>query len=342
MIEKATGIDKEVLTRASKVPTIMFGVGPVLDGTTRTRSDQVHTLPEKVDLQFWSNNLAKAASILYKYNAAEKFFVMGGRTGGPQYASESEIIEGKMKDLGVPADIIGTEDQSYDTPTNLLNFLNEYTNEDAPITGPTVDILAVSSHIHRTRVFAKVFAIPVRNAFAAEEVMRYQARKNPEGELDSTQWNNEELQEIEDMLNMKSPSSFFANKRGVEQQEYGERALLDNLWVREALQYPERMAKVIAEIKNNARMYEMVRIQVAVHGKEAMTRLGINLADGPDRLRAALRNVPWSILSPEEKQKTVTQWKEENISSQGWPEELLEKYKRLMSYTHTPTTTSNI
>lgn len=332
--------DKEVdLPRSSKVPTIMFGNGPVLDGETRTRTDHVHTLPGKEDIPFWSNNLAKAASILYKHNAAEEFFVMGGRTGGPDYASESEIIREKMKDLEIPSDIIRIEDQSYDTPTNLVHFLNEYTSKDAPIAEPTVDILGISSHLHRIRVFAKLFALQVRNAFAAEEVMRYQARKNPQGELDSTQWNDKELQKIEDMLNMKSPSSFFANQQGIEQQEYGERAFLDNLWVREALTYPERMPKVIAEIENDARMYEMVRIQFAVHGEEAMTSLGINLTDNPDKLRAGLRNVNWPILSPEEKQKTVAQWKKENISS-GWPEELLEKYKRLMNYT--PTTTSNI
>lgn len=49
------------------------------------------------------------------------------------------------------------------------------------------------------------------------------------------------------------------------------------------------MPKVIAEIKNDARLYEMVRIQFAVHGEEAMTRLGINLTDDPDELRAALK-----------------------------------------------------
>lgn len=217
--------NKEVdLTGSSKVPTIMFGVGPVLDKETRIRIDQAHALPGNEDVPFWSDNLAKAASILYKHNAAEEFFVMGGRTGGSQYASESEIIRKKMKNE-IPSDIIRIEDQSYDTPTNLIHFLNEYTSEDAPITEPTVDLLGISSHLNRIRAFAKIFAIPVRNAFAAEEVMRYQARKNPQGVLDSTQWNNEELQEIEDMLNMKTPSSFLqiskvSNSKSMENERF--------------------------------------------------------------------------------------------------------------------------
>lgn len=309
------------IIKSSHEPLLIFGQGPVIDSKTRQIVQATNTPQGQEGINFWSKNLAAAARVLYERKVADNFIVMGGKTGGQEHASESGLIGREMKVLGIPANNIKLEEKSHDTLTNLVNFLNLYTNQDAPVDELTISILATSYHIPRLRVLMQLFAIPVKDGFVADEVLRYAARAGDVPDYEA-------VRGIEERLDMNYPQYFYSRQQGTEQRDIVDRSIKDDLWTRELLEYPAKWLPVVAEIKNDKRLRAIIEKVYTIYPKEELDRFGLNPADPSELLRSRLRQITYGGL--ESVGVNVDQWVQEN-KTQGWPPAIMQRLRSLLS-----------
>ena len=145
---------------------LVFGQGPVIDSTTREYAEGTAKkgMPVSEDVNFWSDNIAKAAAELYLRKQTKEIVVMGGPTGGAQYDSEAGLIGKKLEKLGVPSSAIRLEKTSTNTLLNVVNLLNE--NPQLVGADKSIGILGSDYHIGRIRVLMDMFDIPIgKNVF---------------------------------------------------------------------------------------------------------------------------------------------------------------------------------
>jgi hypothetical protein len=319
-------ITPEVLKQETR-PLLIFGIGPVVDTVSKQKPEDVKATVGQETVPFWSHDLAFAASILHSLGDADAIYPMGGRTGGADYRSESALIAEKVHGFGAKPDVIRLEEESYDTPTNVINFLNLYAPKGVKPEDFTVDVLAAAFHLNRVRVLMKLFAVPVKHAYMAEEVIRFYAR----GYSEPQDWDNSALDQVDSILQVNGNTSFYESRKGLEQRTYNDRLLHDNFWVREMLEYPSRILFPAADIQDDTRLREIVRIAMAVHGEE-LADYGFDVEnDTPEQLREKMRKKPWPFIDPAEKEQIVAGWKKENLTT-GWPSKISEKLDRLLAY----------
>lgn len=264
-------IPKELAVRAPKTQEVektsldsifIFGQGPVIDVSTRERAGNVKTEKGFEDVNLWSDNLAKAASELYKRKVMREIIVMGGKTGGEEYKSEAELISWYLQKYGVPKDAIKLENRSTNTLENLVNVLNDYLDKDQG-SYKDVGVLSANYHLPRIRLLMQLFHISYKNAFSAEEVVRYVAR---EGE----KWDSATLLEIERRLDIdaaaKTPHpklapGYYPQKSGTEQKGIHERAQDEDVFSKYLLEVPENWLGYLARLSNRNRMREILADQ---------------------------------------------------------------------------------
>lgn len=203
------------------------------------------------------------------------------------------------------------------------------------MTEPEVDVLGSYWMLNRIKTFMKIFQVPVRNAFSAEEVLRFDARAlRGRLTLDATKWNAEKLQELDDTVEMNDRSKFYTKQEGTEKRDFHERLLHDNLWVREMMMYPSRLLQPSANIQNDNRVRAIVALATKLYGEE-LEPYGFDLEnDDPQTLRAKMRTFPWPFIPDDEKGKLVKSWAEETKSGQ-WPEVIMDRLKMLEDYSPT-------
>ncbi len=223
-------------------PILIFGQGPVIDKVTRTMPIKGYTPLGEEAVNFWGENLAKAASIMYKQNHDQQIIVMGGRTGGENYDSESNLIAKELVKHGVPESAIKNEKLSKETIVNLLGLYRMLRSGE--IKGEAFDIMGAPHHVARIKVLMRLFDIPFTNAFSADEVLRWKVRNNNE---ESGRWDDAKLNAIERRLQMNT-DEYYAVKFGEEKKPYRERMLFEDVLIRELLERPESWLGRVAEI----------------------------------------------------------------------------------------------
>lgn len=223
---------------------LVFGQGPVIEKDTRQRASDVSKGEGSEDINLWSRTLAQAAAKLYKRGQAREIIVMGGKTGGNDYASEAQLIGKKLEELGVPLSAIKLEEDSTNTLENIVNMLNKYPE----LKKNNLGILGSNYHIGRLRVLMDMFDVPYKTAFSAEEVLRFAARPT----LGSEGWDQETLSDIEKRLNLnqaqRTPLSekdqelgpgYYGRNMGEEQKTIDRRLKEDDVWRRVLGETPE-------------------------------------------------------------------------------------------------------
>ncbi len=222
---------------------LVFGQGPVIDSESRVSAGGEVGHPVKEDVNFWSDTIATAAWELYKRKQTREIVVMGGKTGGEEYASEAQLIAGKMEKLGIPTSAIKLEQTSTNTLENIVNMLNQY--PELAENGRSIGILGSNYHIGRLRVLMEMFDVPIaKNVFSSEEVFRFAAR-------DQEEWDHGALLDIENRLNLneaqvplsqrdaKLSPGYYGLQKGEERTTIDTRLKQDDVWRRVLDEIPE-------------------------------------------------------------------------------------------------------
>lgn len=288
---------------------LVFGQGPIIDQSTKLRAKDANTERDKEGTNFWSQDLAESASILYKKGETREIIIMGGVTGGEEYKSEAALIGQKLKELGVPDGAIKLEDESKNSLENLVNVLNNYIDPKKENYG-SLGILGSNYHLPRLRLLMTAFGINYHTAFSSEEVLRYAAR---EGET----WDNQKLLEIENRLNIAdasktqvsskdSPASpYYEAQKGEESNNISERAKMEDVWTRSLLEIPEYWIGYIGRIDDP----ERIRTILEKQDPNKLKKHGIDLLEPNDVIKSKL-------LKIERKMPDVEDWK-----GKDWPKE---------------------
>lgn len=282
---------------------LIFGQGPVLNKETRIKANKDNTkITDETDINMWANTLATAAYGLYKRGQTREFIVLGGRTGEEAYLSEADKIAEEMIKCGVPKEAIRREQRSSNTLENIANVLNDYV--DATDQYQKVGVLGSNFHIPRIKLLMQIFGIPYKEAFSAEEVMRYVAREGREWE----QWDQEMLLEIERRLDMeeatKTPVSprdkvdlYYQKKQGEEKKNIARRVQEEDVYSRALLSVPENWLMYIGRLNNNERMLKILARQ---DQQMLQKKFGIDLsADSADLIRQKLKSIKRIVLHPD-------------------------------------------
>ncbi len=325
---------------------LVFGQGPVIDSDSRLKAGDAMIAQGKEDVSFLSQDQANAASLLYKRGAIKNIVNLGGNTGGKDpegkdYKSEAELIADYMVKFGIPESAIGLEQLSNDTLENIRNFLNIYdTHDEIKKQGFQFDILVAPFHGPRVNILMQLFDLPVRHTFHSTEVIRYAARAVPGGgdvvglTTDSSQWNNEELSRIEDMVDLNDPTKYSKQKKGSESRDILDRYVKDEMWTRELLEYPEKWLPEVGKILNSNRVGRILqKVEVLYPGmlkdKYDIVLSGLTVgAPEFDEITSKLKNIPAYLgLSGD----IVEQWKASAIAGEEWPEDTKRKRDALLA-----------
>lgn len=322
-IEKA---EAKEASPASIETVLIFGQGPVIDAQTRLKASDANTPIGGEDINFWSDNLAQAAADLARLDPSlQHFAVMGGPTGGEQYASEARLIAKKMQEKGVSGDSIKLEEMSNDTIENIVNFLNLHDNT-GNIDEQRYSTLSAKYHSVRVGVLMKLFAVPVKHRFQSEEILRYVARttsdpNNPSKHIpthDSIQWDQQQLQILEDQLDINDQTKYTKKKIGTEQRNIADRYIKDDLFLRELLQYPEKWLPYVGKLENDQRVQTILQQTENLYPGMLHEKYGVQAANDIASIKAKLQQITHTPLSDE----TMNQWAKESKSG-DWPEEVL-------------------
>jgi hypothetical protein len=248
LIQKEASPKKEVNLDKSEV-LLIFRQGPVIDRITREKASDTNAQKGQEDINFWSRDLAHAASILLKKGAVKKLAVMGGPTGGKNYASEAELIKKEMTKHGVPGEHVKVENESIDTISNIVNYLKLHETPEEAIDYVTYSILTTKYHSTRVKVLMKLFALNVKNSYTSSEILRRYGRTH----MDSSKWDSSVLNELDARENMDD-DQYYSNKKGTERKPFSERFIREAVYTREIMEHPEIFLQYINRINNDKRV----------------------------------------------------------------------------------------
>lgn len=269
---------------------VIFGHGPVLNKTTREHAGDSHTKPGEEDMSYVGYNLAMAGARLVGRREVGNVFVTGGRTGGSQYAAESELIAREMERWGVSHENVNYETVSESTVENFVQFVNCFDSPEAQKTDAPIAFLGLKTHTTRLRLFAKIFGVPVLRIYALEDVLGGDTKAS--------------------------------SGRGVEQVDSQRRAAMEGVWIRHILSFPARLLEPCADLKDDSRIRRVVEAAHQVYGTEELAKLGVDPGAKPDALRAALRSIRWPIHTPEEQKEIVATYLKER-----WPTTIQDRFE---------------
>jgi uncharacterized SAM-binding protein YcdF (DUF218 family) len=269
---------------------LIFGQGPIIEAETRGKAEVVNKGVGSEDINLWSQSLAQAAAELFKRGQTREIIVMGGQTGGKNYLSEADLIARELVEKhGIPENAIKREGRSTNTLENLVNVCNEYLDKSDLY--KNLGILTSNYHLSRTELLMELFKIPHRQAFSAEEVMRYVAREGK----DWDKWDQNALSEIEKKLDMGTKGGqYFEEKIGEERKNVTVRGQQEDVWSRALLEVPDYWLGYIGNLHNMSRIKEILINQ---DQKVLRDKFGIDLFSDTDetiktKLSAIKRKVP--------------------------------------------------
>lgn len=313
-------------------PLVIFGQGPVIDKELKLKVLQgaIHTPLGGEGINFWAENLAKAASIMYEQNNDQQIIVMGGRTGGEDYDSESNLIANELIKLGVPESAIKKEELSKETIENLINL------DKMKIKGTRFDIMGAPYHIARIQVLMQLLDIPFDNVFSSDEVLRWNANG------DKTK-----LDAVERRLEMDN-KDYYAAKLGLEHISYRDKMLLEDVLTRELLERPESWLKWVAKIDDPNKRKEILRKADKLYSNKEQdgriveipsmlkTRFKIDLEhDSDEAIKEKVSGIKAFLSQTEidewKRQAQSGEWPKEALSRPtGWPKETLFRLNKLI------------
>lgn len=295
---------------------LIFGQGPVIEKESRRKAGEVAREPGSEDINLWSQTLARAAAELYKRGVTREIIIMGGRTGGKEYASEADLIAKALRETyHIPENAIKLEATSTNTLENLVNVLNIYFNENGRY--KDIGVLGTNYHLARIRLLMDLFNIQYKTAFSAEEVVRFAAR---EGE----KWDNNALLEIEHRLDTveagKIPTEYapgyFPQQEETEKKDVLRRVLEEDVWSRALLEIPEYWLGYLGRLKNGEQLRRILASQDQGMLKE---KFGIDVSLDNDA------TIKEKLLKVQRKMPDLEEW----IRERDWPTESQSKLEEL-------------
>lgn len=325
-------------------PILIFGQGPVIDKALGVKPLQgvIHSPIGGEGINFWAENLAKAASVMYGQNHDQQIIVIGGKTGGEDYDSESNLIAKELAKYGVPETAIKRENLSKDTIANLLNLDKMMKNKE--VVGKAFDIMGAPFHVTRIKVLMQLLDIPFDNALSSDEILRWKA---------STSSDQTELNTIERRLDMNN-NDFYWTKFGEESKPYKGKILFEDVLTRELLERPESWMGRIAEIEDPEKRRRILEKTERIYSddddeqnnrstsvKKLLVRIGVNLLKKPSFLKIKydinlkkdsdeeIKQKVSKIKKTDLSQDEIKEW-EKQTQTTGWPEEVKRRSDKLI------------
>lgn len=297
-------------------PLLIFGQGPVIDFTTRDETKKSNTKPGSEDINLWSKDLAKAAANLYKKGVSNEIIVMGGKTGGEQYASEAHLIKEYLLQLGIPESCIKLENRSTNTLENLVFMLNQYFDtSEFSSKEQKANILAAHHHVSRVKILMELFNIHFRDVFTSDGVLSFAAR-------DQELWNDAQLQEIEQRLNTNN-ADYYQNKMGTETKPILRRHQEDDAFIRALLEVPEYWIPYLGKIQNPNRLRGILENVNALF-PDYLTSLDIDITNIHDESGTIKKEVQSKLSQVKRIVPNIEIWIQEH-QNQRWPKQTEEK-----------------
>lgn len=314
---------------------LVFGQGPVIDTDTR-QPPSITTPAGNEDINFWSRDLASAASLLYQHSTVNSVVLLGGKTGGRQYKSEAELMAEYMRRQGVPMGAIELEQESLFTVENIVNFLNLHDCQGNIEKGEfVVSALAAPFHGTRVKLMLALFAVPIKNFYTSDAVLRYDARTKAEDRSmteDASLWRHEWLNSLDRKLNVNTPEDFYKHQKGLERKDIIDRLVHEDIYTRELLEYPERWLSYLNHLQNPERITQILHLanrlcpailsknQISIprnpHEEQALTEL-----------RRRLAAIKYEGLAPEK----IEEWKRDLQKGHFLSESLMKNYRLLIA-----------
>ncbi len=331
MSEGSSEIPKSIeREQVPKTSLLIFGIGPVVDAVTRNVPESNGNNPV-ADVNIWSKDIARAASIIRERGDADKIFILGGKTGGEKFYSESKIIQTKLSEYNVPEKAVVIEEKSQDTIANLINLytmLGSKTGENLP----EFNILGADFHTMRIQILMKLLQIPYKEVFSAESILKLHAMETEDAELSLTlrhMTNGNDSLFLRDKLHLPSSKSdrigsFFQAQKGTETKDFVTRKLWEGVLIRELLEYPESWLSRINEIQNHEQ-----KIKIVTHAEKIypgiLDRYNIKIeTDTPETLTNKLAQIKKNPLSDEK----IDQWMKEEMEGH-WPDVVSQRFSTL-------------
>lgn len=288
----STSIRAEAEARKPHDAVLVFGSGPIVDIHAREQAEKVGTLIGEEDINFWSKKLADASTYLVKRNVAAELLIMGGRTGGPAFKSEAELIGERIVARGVPRNTVQLEQSSTNTLENLVNVLNLYIdNPEIANKYRNLGILAQHYHLPRVRLLMDLFEIPYVTAFSSEKVARFAAIAR--GDQEEADEIDKRLDTNEDSKLRWSPTDYIKNpgyyktQKGTETLGIVRRFQENDVLSRELLITPEYWLMYVGRLHSENR----ARSILSKIAPEVLERFAINLADPIEKIRTRLSSI---------------------------------------------------
>lgn len=316
----------------SKTPLLIFGNGPVVDRFTRNVPEPDGNNPI-ADINSWSKNIALAATVLYERGDVDSMFILGGKTGGEGFKSESELIKTKLIEHHVSEKVISIEEGSQDTIANLINLYTMLGPENGENNPTKFNILGADYHTTRIQVLMKLLQIPYEEVFSAESVLRLQAMETGDTALSLTLQHTTDMNDnifLRDKLHLPSSksdeiNSFYKTQKGTETKDFAFRKVWEDVLIRELLEYPESWLCRINEIQNHEQRIKILTQAEKLY-PDILERYNIKIEkDTPKILTNKLARIKKNPLSED----TVVQWMKEDIDGH-WPDVVTQRFSTLM------------
>lgn len=315
-------------------PLLIFGSGPVIDSKTRDLTAEGETGSAVADGTFWLHDLALAAAELYKLGAVHEIVALGGRTGGKENPSEAQLLKQEIVGYGVPEDNVKTEDYSKDTISNLINLLNMTEGSEET---PPYQILGTQFHTPRIQILMQLLRLPFKDVFKAESTLAYVAESNPANPDNVTLNRLDRELDPNDNLSLREKlgrsirsgekriSFYQSQKKGIEQTDYAFKIAMEDLLIRELLEYPESWLGRIVEIKNPQKRRDILKHAEKIY-PGVLSKYGIDLDKANDNdIQSQLMKIEKHPLDNDE----VVEWIKQDVT-ESWPKEVEDRFVLLV------------
>jgi hypothetical protein len=229
-----------------------FGQGPVVDEETREKAQDAGTPPGGEDMNIWGHTLPLGAAVLQ----APRYIFMGGKTGGPQYASEAELIRDRLVLYGVPSEVILLEQTSTNTLENIVNFMNLYLSENP---NQEFDLLGTNYHIDRIEILMDLFGIAWRHGYGSHDVIRKAIEGGYASPVIAAAVNEMGILDIPLSREAEEETGFFERQLGVERKSYSTRDYEEIAFTRMLLEVPEYWMTYLGRIKSDLLLTRVLR-----------------------------------------------------------------------------------
>lgn len=322
-------------TTAKKI--LLFGQGPVINSESRLKSNDPTNTSGSEAINFWSEDIVKAAVELYRQDPNTEFIVMGGQTGGDAYKSEAYLIGEMLQKEQIPAGVIRLEQQSSDTVENIVNYLNLYSDKQKV----SFDAVCAPYHTMRLKLLTKLFNIQTETIYRSDAVLRESIGRN----FDWTQSINseknrrllEQLNELDNRLDLNDVNPnpdkpkktvYFDKQKGTEQRTVNDRWVTDDVLMRELIEFPEKWLSYLPRLNDDQQIrtiLENAKDWYTYHDEHGQQRnylterLGFDVLGDIEEVKKRLKDIRYNGIE-------ITQFnnmKADNISK-SWPAHLIQ------------------